>query len=175
MNWAIEVDGTTSHIQWIRDTMRSPAVEGCVEQAIATWRFEAKPHKRLYAEHQFELHAKSPRGAGGAGADVRLDPSGIATFVKAHRGAVTGCMEHALAKPGGVSGKVVISWTIDATGGTRAIRIEPNALTTPEIEGCLQDVVRKWHFSPQGGGSVDVSFPFVFEGAKRPDAGAKKR
>jgi hypothetical protein len=84
-------------------------------------------------------------------------------FIRERLGPVKECYEHALKKDATLSGKVVMHWTIEKNGTTRGISVENNTMPTAEVGPCIGGLISKWHFPPPGGGTVDVSFPFVFQ------------
>ena len=110
---------------------------------------------------------KSPPDAG-ADAGSSLDKATVAASVREHLAAVTACYVAELPKHPGLSGRIIMRWTIDPSGQTRAISVEENTLPTPAVGVCLRPVIATWRFPKPTGGSVDVSFPFVFQASDEP-------
>ena len=95
----------------------------------------------------------------------------VADYVLAQSPMVRGCYDHELDKKRDVSGKILIRWTIDETGGTRGIAVELNTMRDTAVADCLLVLIRGWHFAKPPAGPVKVNFPFTFqavEGAKPP-------
>jgi hypothetical protein len=95
--------------------------------------------------------------------DGSLDPGLVSKEVKARIGAIKACYERALKRNPNLSGKVVIHWTITAAGTVSGVDIEQDTLGDAEVASCMKSLVARWRFPAPAGGSVDVSFPFVFQ------------
>ena len=98
--------------------------------------------------------------------DGSLDPSVVAKEVKQRLGAIKACYERALKRNPQLSGKVVIHWTITAAGTVSGVDIEQDTLGDAEVASCIKSLVARWRFPSPSGGSVDVSFPFVFQSSQ---------
>jgi hypothetical protein len=98
--------------------------------------------------------------------DGELDPGLVAKEVRSRLGAIKACYERALKRNPTLSGKVVIHWTITAAGTVSGIDVENDTLGDPEVASCIKSLVSRWRFPAPAGGSVDVSFPFVFQASQ---------
>ncbi len=88
-----------------------------------------------------------------------LDKRVISDAIKRHRAAIRACYETALAATPGLTGKVTVAFTIGGDGRVASSK----AQGLPPVEGCVADVIRTIEFPPpEGGGSVNVSYPFSF-------------
>lgn len=76
------------------------------------------------------------------------------------------CYEKELVRDPTLVGKVVASWTIDATGKATHVAIAANTIAGASgaaVGGCVARIVARLVFpAPRGGGEVHVTYPFVF-------------
>ncbi len=98
--------------------------------------------------------------------DGELDPNMVAKEVKTRLGAIKACYERALKRNPNLSGKVVIHWTITQAGTVSGVDVEQDTLGDAEVASCIKALVARWRFPAPSGGSVDVSFPFVFQSSQ---------
>jgi hypothetical protein len=117
------------------------------------------------------------RGAGGLGgrrakapdvipgqANVRgsLDKEIIRRIIRRHINEVKYCYEQELLKKPDLGGRVVVQFTIAATGQVVASVLQTSTMSNSRVENCTVQAVRRWEFpKPLGGGIVIVSYPFV--------------
>jgi outer membrane biosynthesis protein TonB len=98
--------------------------------------------------------------------DGQLDPGLVAKEVRSRLGAIKACYERALKRNPTLSGKVVIHWTITAAGTVSGVDIEQDTLGDAEVGSCIKSLIARWRFPTPAGGSVEVSFPFVFQASQ---------
>jgi hypothetical protein len=98
--------------------------------------------------------------------DGELDPGLIAKEVRARLGAIKACYERALKRNPTLTGKIVIHWTITAAGTVSGVDVEQDTLGDSEVASCIKSLVARWRFPSPANGSVDVSFPFVFQSSQ---------
>lgn len=98
--------------------------------------------------------------------DGELDPGIVAKEVRSRLGAVKACYERGLKRNPGLSGKIVIHWTITAAGTVASVEVENDTMGDNEVAGCIKSLVSRWRFPAPSGGSVEVSFPFVFQSSQ---------
>jgi outer membrane biosynthesis protein TonB len=98
--------------------------------------------------------------------DGELDPNMVAKEVRSRLGAIKACYERALKRNPTLSGKVVIHWTITQAGTVSGVDVEQDTLGDAEVASCIKALVARWRFPAPSGGSVDVSFPFVFQSSQ---------
>jgi TonB family protein len=117
------------------------------------------------------------RGAGGLGgrrarapdvipgqANVRgsLDKEIIRRIIRRHINEVKYCYEQELLKKPDLGGRVVVQFTISASGQVVASVLQNSTMGNARVENCTVQAVRRWEFpKPLGGGIVIVSYPFV--------------
>ena len=98
--------------------------------------------------------------------DGELDPAMVAKEVRSRLGAIKACYERALKRNPNLSGKVVIHWTITQAGTVSGVDVEQDTLGDAEVASCIKSLIARWRFPAPAGGSVDVSFPFVFQASQ---------
>jgi tetratricopeptide (TPR) repeat protein len=87
----------------------------------------------------------------------------IAKVVRANLRGVQFCYEKNLLVNPGLTGKLVLSWTIDTDGTVRDAELKTDTLGNPGVGKCLLAEILKWKFpKPRGGGVVKVTYPFIF-------------
>ncbi len=90
----------------------------------------------------------------------------VAKEVRSRLGAIKACYERALKRNPNLSGKVVIHWTITQAGTVSGVDVERTRSATPRSASCIKSLIARWRFPAPSGGSVDVSFPFVFQASQ---------
>lgn len=98
--------------------------------------------------------------------DGKLNPSLVTKEVRARLGAVKACYERALKRNPNLSGKVKIRWTITAAGTVAAVEIDEDSMGDAEVSSCIKGLVLRWRFPAPSGGSVEVTFPFLFQSSQ---------
>jgi hypothetical protein len=98
--------------------------------------------------------------------DGQLDPNIIVREVRSRMAAIKLCYERALKRNPNLSGKVVIRWTITAAGTVSGVDVDQDSMNDSEVTNCIKSLVAHWRFPAPSGGSVEVSFPFVFQAAQ---------
>lgn len=121
------------------------------------------------------------RGAGGLGgrrahapdvvagvAQVRgsLDKEIIRRVIRRHINEVRFCYEKELVTKPNLYGRVMIQFIIAGDGHVMASLVQNSTMGSPPVEQCIASAVKRWEFpKPQGGGIVQVSYPFVLKAA----------
>jgi TonB family protein len=98
------------------------------------------------------------------GATVRgsLDKDVLRRVVREHMNDVKACYEQELPTNPSVGGRIVVQFTIAATGQVVASVLQESTMGNPRVESCVVQSVRRWEFpKPQGDGAVVVSYPFM--------------
>lgn len=90
-----------------------------------------------------------------------LDKEIIRRVVRQHRREIKYCYESELQKNKELQGRVVVRFTISATGSVVAATVKESNLKNPSVENCMTGKIRRWVFpEPKGGGIVIVNYPF---------------
>jgi len=110
------------------------------------------------------------RGGGGAPqviagqAEVRgaLDKEIIHRIIRRHINEVKYCYQVELQGNPNLYGRVVVQFTIAATGQVEVSKVASSTLKNDAVDSCIAQAVQRWLFpKPKGGGIVIVSYPFV--------------
>ena len=95
-----------------------------------------------------------------------LDKDVIMKVIKRHQNEIKFCYEQELQKSPALGGKVAVAWTIDPTGGVSEANVSESSIGNANVESCIVQRIRRWKFpEPQGGGVVNVTFPWIFKAA----------
>lgn len=94
--------------------------------------------------------------------DGSLDSAAIARVVRARMRMVQDCYERELKRSPNISGKIEIEFTIGTNGRVEEALIASNAMGSAAVGNCIVSRIRRWRFPRPDGGSVTVTFPFIF-------------
>ena len=98
-------------------------------------------------------------------AEAPLSPEEVRTVIRAKIGEIRGCFDAGLARQPGLGGRLVLRFTIDARGRAQDISVIEDELHEAEatVAPCLLAALPRWQFPlPRDGGSMTLSYPFVF-------------
>ena len=88
----------------------------------------------------------------------------IKRVVDQHRPEVRRCYVEELKSSPDLEGKVLVTFTIVATGDVSYASVKESTLHNERVESCVANAVRTWKFpEPLGGGTVMVTYPFLFK------------
>lgn len=105
----------------------------------------------------------SPARVRQAKAEVKgaLDPDIVRRIVRAHINEVRHCYDQGLARNPKLAGRIAISFTINADGSVTASDVAETSLADASVGECIRKAAKRWEFpKPEGGGTVQVSYPF---------------
>lgn len=106
-------------------------------------------------------------GSGWAGPPARaargtLTKDEVGGTINQHKDDIRSCYERELSKHPEAGGKLVVTFTIGVTGAVTASSARSTTLPAT-VSVCVAQTVKKWTFpKPHGGGSLTVSYPFLF-------------
>ena len=86
----------------------------------------------------------------------------IAKVINSHMHQIQQCYERALLHEPGLAGKLVIKWTIGLSGEVASVGTQNSSLKDPGVGECILDKLKAWRFPRPQGGTVQVTYPFVF-------------
>ena len=59
---------------------------------------------------------------------------------------------------------MTLLFIIEGTGRVGEALVQQTTMSSEQVESCMVNHVRRWLFpSPQGGGTVQVTYPYVFK------------
>ena len=74
------------------------------------------------------------------------------------------CYERSLVTSPKLAGKVVVKFSIGPTGAVTNASVSKTTLNNQTVEDCIVKKILRWKFpQPEGGGEVNVNYPFVFQ------------
>ncbi|WNG35826.1 adventurous gliding motility protein GltG [Archangium violaceum] len=95
-----------------------------------------------------------------------LDKELIRQVIQRNKGQIRFCYESLLNRYPKLGGKVSIRFTIASEGNVVTSSVAQSTAGNAELEQCVAGRVRTWSFpKPKGGGSVVVTYPFIFKAA----------
>lgn len=93
-----------------------------------------------------------------------LDRDAIAEVIRRNLGQIRYCYERQLSSNPDLYGKVLVKFTIGASGEVLEQRVDSSTLKSAMVEGCIMRRMAAWKFpEPKGGTLVRVSYPFLFK------------
>lgn len=99
--------------------------------------------------------------------DGGLDRDVIARVIQSQLGQIKYCYERQLSANPDLYGKVLVKFTIGATGQVVAQMVGNTSLNNAMVEGCILRRIAGWQFpQPKGGTNVLVTYPFLFKSTK---------
>ena len=91
-----------------------------------------------------------------------LDKEVIRGVIRSHIDEVKQCYEQELPLQPGLRGRIMVQFTIAASGQVIASVLQNSTMGNARVENCTVQAVRRWEFPhPPGGSLVIVSYPFV--------------
>jgi TonB family protein len=96
-----------------------------------------------------------------------LSKEAIRDVIHRYRMQVRYCYESQLERHPALAGKVVMRFTIAASGTVESAEVSESTVGNDELHRCLAQRVRSWKFPAFDGGQVKVSYPFMFTAATK--------
>jgi TonB family protein len=95
-----------------------------------------------------------------------LDRDLVRRVIQENKGQIRACFESLLNQYPELGGTVQTQFTIGPTGQVLTSKVTQTSTGSKELDLCVASRVRLWQFpKPKGGGSVVVSYPFLFKQA----------
>jgi len=106
-----------------------------------------------------ETTKPAPRASGKGSLDKEIIRAEIST----HHPEATSCYQPEMDKNQKLSGRLMVQFTIGASGDVIASVLQQSTLNNKTVESCIVGIVRCWKFPPPaGGGIVIITYPFTF-------------
>jgi metallo-beta-lactamase class B len=101
------------------------------------------------------------------GVQGSLDKEVVRRIIRRHINEVKYCYEKRLFQQPELFGKIMVRFTVDATGAVIKAEPESSTLDDAPVEACIVQAVRRWEFpKPLDGGTVTFTYPFVLTPGK---------
>jgi TonB family protein len=94
--------------------------------------------------------------------DGSLEGADIARVVKGRISSIKECYERELKRNPQLAGKIVVRFTIDEEGKVTNAALEENTVSDKSVGACVVSRFERFRFPKPEGGSVTVSYPFIF-------------
>ncbi len=127
---------------------------------------EARPRKAVKTEKKGpevdvrgSVTVKAPTETFGTGA---LDGKAISKVVNRRKRSVQGCYEKELKRSPDLAGKVKVQFTVLESGRVGDVNLLEDTIGNGAVGKCIVRQVKRWRFPKPDGGSVTVTFPFIF-------------
>jgi len=91
-----------------------------------------------------------------------LDGNAVAQVVQRRMRSVQDCYEQELKRDPKLSGKIEIEFTIGSEGQVTDATVANNRMESNAVASCIVGRIRRWRFPKPEGGTVTVTFPFIF-------------
>ena len=136
----------------------SALVASALASAVIAWGLAAPPSPPDI-ESIFGPDTALAPGAKGHGS---IDKEIIRRIIRRHINEVKWCYDQELSRQPDLAGRLMVQFTIAATGQVIASVLQNSTMGNAKVENCTVQAVRRWEFpKPLGGGIVIVSYPFV--------------
>ena len=107
--------------------------------------------------NRFDVKLKTPEVTGA------IEKRAIQKIVRQHSGELRRCYEKAyIGDTNKASGIVHVAWDITPQGTVDKITIKDSDLKK-EVENCIYNSLKQWHFPSKQDSPTHVEFPFEFE------------
>jgi predicted Zn finger-like uncharacterized protein len=105
-----------------------------------------------------------PPAVGSADANVpdSLGQSDIMQVVLGNKSAIVTCVNEQKAKQPGLSGTLVMRWTIQTTGKTTGVSAQTEEFKSTPMATCIGGLIRSWKFPKHKTQGDPINFPFKF-------------
>ena len=118
---------------------------------LIMWRGEVKAQETESARQEYSLHVE------------HLTPAKIKLTVQRNMPKLRKCYQDELKKDKTLKGMVKVRFTIDANGRVSESQTIQDTIGSQPLARCVEAVIKRWDFkSRPKGGSVQITFPFVF-------------
>lgn len=92
-----------------------------------------------------------------------IDKDALAKVINSHLNEVSACYERSLIKSGDTGGgKLTVEWTVTTSGDVATAKVKSSSLKDGGVATCVLSALKRWRFPAAKGGSVVVSYPFIF-------------
>jgi len=96
-----------------------------------------------------------------------LDKETVRRYIQSKMNQIRWCYQQEVQKNPDLAGQVVFQWIITPTGKVIGVKVASSSLSNAAVEECIASRLATWIFpSPKGGGTVKVTYPFIFRVTK---------
>jgi len=92
-----------------------------------------------------------------------LDMDIVRRVIAEHRREIVACYETELQKVPDLQGRIDVEFVIGPDGAVGGTKLKASTMKNDAVHACVQRRVKQWRFpEPKGGGTVRVSYPWIF-------------
>ena len=92
-----------------------------------------------------------------------LDMDIVRRVIAEHRREIVACYETELQKAPDLQGRIDVEFVIGPDGAVGGTKLKASTMKNEAVHACVQRRVKQWRFpEPKGGGTVRVSYPWIF-------------
>jgi Gram-negative bacterial TonB protein C-terminal len=134
----------------------------------------ARPPPRGAAPTISAVESVVPGSDGVGGVEVAavappaLGEAELMAFVRGRMSGIKACYEAQLTREPALQGRLRVRFDILESGLVSRPSAVENTLGSPDLEGCVINVVRAWHTPFRPAEAVEVEYPFVFFSRSNP-------
>jgi hypothetical protein len=103
-----------------------------------------------------------PEPGGGGNVPEKLGQSDIMAVVVANKPAIMKCVGEQKKKDPGVSGRLVMRWSIQTSGKTTGVAVKTDEFKKTYMASCISGLIRGWNFPKHRKQGDPIDFPFIF-------------
>jgi hypothetical protein len=92
------------------------------------------------------------------------DGQAVAATVRSNVPGIKACYLRLTRQGSMISGRAILSFTVDRDGSARDVRVEAPAFADSDLPRCISQQAGSWSFPRSKRGGLAVSYPFVFVG-----------
>ncbi len=91
-----------------------------------------------------------------------LSQSQIKTVIERNLTRIRFCYDSQLRRNPNLSGKVVVSFTINGNGRVSTVKLKTRKFRGSYLDSCVSEAIRGWSFPKFSGDPISVDYPFIF-------------
>jgi predicted Zn finger-like uncharacterized protein len=103
-----------------------------------------------------------PEPGGGSNVQEKLGQSDIMAVVVANKPAIMKCVGEQKKKDPGVTGRLVMRWTIQTNGRTTGVAVKSDEFKKTYMASCVSGLIKGWTFPKHRKQGDPIDFPFIF-------------
>jgi predicted Zn finger-like uncharacterized protein len=103
-----------------------------------------------------------PEPGGGSNVPERLGQSDIMSVVVANKPAIVKCVSEQKKQQPGLTGKLVMRWTIQTSGRTTGVAVKSEEFKKTYMANCISGLIKSWTFPKHKKQGEPIDFPFTF-------------
>ncbi|MCC6620668.1 MAG: serine/threonine protein kinase [Deltaproteobacteria bacterium] len=91
-----------------------------------------------------------------------LDPGQVYSVIDANIAKIQACYESRLQIDASLAGRITFRWTVTPSGSVTGVAQNVSTVADPKVAACIKAVLERLRFPKPEGGSVEISYPFIF-------------